>query len=76
LPARLLRSRFLGDLALLEVAVHGFERPLLTLVREGEQPPQGEEVSASVDAESVLVFPAEASLADDAELIRSARESS
>src|SRR5690349_12733522 len=76
LPARLLRSRFLGDLALLEVAVHGFERPLLTLVREGEQPPQGEEVSASVDAESVLVFPAEASLADDAELIRSARENS
>ena len=75
LPARLLRSRFLGDLALLEVAVHGFERPLLTLVREGEQPPQGEEVSASVDAESVLVFPAEASIADDAELIRSARES-
>jgi iron(III) transport system ATP-binding protein len=74
LPARLLRSRFLGDLALLEVAVHGFERPLLTLVREGEQPPQGEEVSVSVDAESVLVFPAEASLADDAELIPSARE--
>jgi iron(III) transport system ATP-binding protein len=65
LPARLLRSRFLGDLALLEVAVDGFERPLLTLVREGEQPQQGEEVSVSVDAESVLVFPAEAAMPQD-----------
>ena len=65
LPARLLRSRFLGDLALLEVAVDGFERPLLTLVREGEQPQQGEEVSVSVDAESVLVFPAEAAMPED-----------
>jgi iron(III) transport system ATP-binding protein len=74
LPARLLRSRFLGDLALLEVAVHGFERPLLTVVREGEQPQQGQEVSISVDAESVLVFPAEAPAANDVELIPSARE--
>ena len=69
LRGRLLRSRFLGDLALLEVAVEGFERPLLTLVREAEQPRAGEEVSVSVDAESVLVFPAEASNADDAKLI-------
>jgi len=74
LPGRLLRARFLGDLMLLEVAVEGFERPLLTLVREGEQPHEGEEVSVSVDAESVLVFPAEAAHADDAELIPSAQE--
>jgi iron(III) transport system ATP-binding protein len=74
LPARLLRSRFLGDLALLEVAVHGFERPLLTVVREGEQPQQGQEVSISVDAESVLVFPAQAPAADDVELMPSERE--
>ena len=65
LPARLLRSRFLGDLALLEVAVDGFERPLLTLVREGEQPQQGAEISVNVDAESVLVFPAEAAAPGD-----------
>jgi iron(III) transport system ATP-binding protein len=76
LPARLLRSRFLGDLALLEVAVHGFERPLLTVVREGEQPRQGQEVSISVDAESVLVFPAHAPAADDVELMPSERERS
>ena len=74
LPARLLRSQFLGDLALLEVAVHGFERPLLTVVREGEQPRQGQEVSISVDAESVLVFPAHAPAADNVELMPSARE--
>ena len=74
LPARLLRSRFLGDLALLEVAVHGFERPLLTVVREGEQPQLGQEVSISVDAESVLVFPAHAPAANDVELIPSERE--
>ena len=76
LPARLLRSRFLGDLALLEVAVHGFERPLLTVVREGEQPRQGQEVSISVDAESVLVFPAQAPAANDVELMPSERERS
>ena len=74
LPARLLRSQFLGDLALLEVAVHGFERPLLTVVREGEQPRQGQEVSISVDAESVLVFPANAPAADNVELMPSERE--
>ncbi|MFZ0851879.1 MAG: ABC transporter ATP-binding protein [Hyphomicrobiaceae bacterium] len=74
LPARLLRSQFLGDLALLEVAVHGFERPLLTVVREGEQPRQGQEVSISVDAESVLVFPAHAPAADNVELMPSERE--
>ena len=76
LPARLLRSQFLGDLALLEVAVHGFERPLLTVVREGEQPRQGQEVSISVDAESVMVFPAHAPAADNVELMPSERERS
>jgi iron(III) transport system ATP-binding protein len=76
LPGRLLRARFLGDLALLEVAVEGFERPLLTLVREGEQPPEGEEVSVSVAAESVLVFPAQAANADDADLIPGEQERS
>ena len=45
----LLRSRSLGDLA-------GFEHPLLTLVREGDMPCAGAELSVSVDAESVLVF--------------------
>src|SRR5262245_56150995 len=38
LPGRVLRTRFLGDLATLEIAAQGFERPLLTLVREWEVP--------------------------------------
>jgi len=74
LPARLLRSRFLGDLALLEVAVHGFERPLLTLVREGEQPQEGQEVSISVDAQSVLVFSAETPNVNDDDLMPNEQE--
>ena len=44
---------------MLEIAAQGFERPLLTLVREWEVPARGEEVSIAVDPESVLVFPAE-----------------
>jgi iron(III) transport system ATP-binding protein len=74
LPGRLLRSRFLGDLALLEVAVEGFERPLLTVVREGEQPQIGQEVSVRVDAESVLVFPHQGAQRDDVELIPTEQE--
>ena len=69
LPGRVLHARFQGDLAVLEIAAQGFERPLLTLVREWEVPPRGEEVSIAVDPESVLVFPAEAARDDDAKLI-------
>ncbi len=63
IPARVLHIKFLGDLAMLEIAAEGFDRPLLTVVREGDQPAQGSEVSLSVDPESVLVFPAEAAQA-------------
>jgi iron(III) transport system ATP-binding protein len=59
LPGRVVHARFLGDLAAVEIAAQGFERPLLTLVREGEVPERGAEVSITVDPESVLVFPAE-----------------
>jgi iron(III) transport system ATP-binding protein len=59
LPGRVLHAKFLGDLALLEIAAQGFERPLVTVVREGEAPARGSEVALVVDAESVLVFPAE-----------------
>jgi iron(III) transport system ATP-binding protein len=60
LPGRVLHVRFLGDLAAIEIAAQGFERPLQTLVREWEVPERGAEVSLAVDPESVLVFPAEA----------------
>jgi iron(III) transport system ATP-binding protein len=66
LPGRVLHARFQGDLAVLEIAAQGFERPLLTLVREWEVPERGVEVSITVDPESVLVFPAEATRDDDA----------
>src|SRR5262245_11094193 len=59
LPGRVLHVKFLGDQAVLEIATQGFERPLITLVREGEEPPRGTEVGLAVDPESVLVFPAE-----------------
>jgi iron(III) transport system ATP-binding protein len=69
LPGRVLHARFQGDLAVLEIAAQGFERPLHTLVREWEVPEGGQEVSIAVDPESVLVFPAEAARDDDARLV-------
>jgi len=66
---RLVRAKFLGDLAVLEIAAEGFERPLVTLVREGEEPERGTEVSITVDPASVLVFPAESAQNYEAELI-------
>lgn len=59
LPGRVLHAQFLGDLAALEIAVQGFDRPLFTLVRESEVPAQGADVALTVDAGTVLVFPAE-----------------
>ena len=59
LPGRVLHVKFLGDQAVLEIAAQGFERPLLALVHEGEEPARGSEVGLAVDPESVLVFPAE-----------------
>src|SRR5262245_9137152 len=76
LPVRMVHARCRGDLAVLEVAAQGFERPLLTLVREWEVPPRGEEVSLSVDPESVLVFPAETGSDDAANLMPESAESS
>ena len=73
LPARVsgrvLHARFLGDLAVLEIAAEGFERPLYTLVRESDVPQSGQEVSITVDPSSVLVFPAEERRGDDAKLM-------
>jgi iron(III) transport system ATP-binding protein len=66
LPGRVLHAHFQGDLAVLEIAAEGFERPLLTLVREWEVPERGREVAIAVDPESVLVFPAESPQPDAA----------
>ncbi len=57
LSGRILHVKFLGDMALLEIGVQGFERPLQTLVREWEDPVQGAEVKVSIDPASILIFP-------------------
>jgi iron(III) transport system ATP-binding protein len=59
LPGRVLGAKFLGDQAVLEVIAEGFERPLTTLVHDGEQPLQGADIGLAVEPESVLVFPAQ-----------------
>jgi iron(III) transport system ATP-binding protein len=58
-PGRVLDARFLGDVALVEVAVQGLDAPLLARVRESDVPPQGAEVGVSVDRGAVLVFAAD-----------------
>ncbi len=58
-PARVLDTRFLGDVALVEVAVQGLDAPILARVRESDVPPQGAEIGVGVDTGAVLVFEAE-----------------
>ena len=62
-------SKRSGEIAVLEIAARGFERPLLRRVREWEAPERGEEVALSVDPASVLVFPAEEPPADERKLM-------
>jgi iron(III) transport system ATP-binding protein len=74
LPGRVLHVKFMGDQAVLEVAAQGFERPLMALVPEGEEPERGAEVGIAVDPESVLVFPAEGTGNNDGSLMCPAPE--
>ena len=74
LPGRVLHVKFLGDLALLEIAAEGFERRLFTLVRESEAPDRGTEVGVMVDPESVLVFPAESAAESEGDAAASRAE--
>jgi len=74
LPGRVLHVKFMGDQAVLEIAAQGFERPLMALVPEGEEPARGAEVGIAVDPASVLVFPAEATGNNDGSLILPAPE--
>ena len=59
IEARVLHVKFLGDAALVEVGVQGFDAPLKALVRESEVPPQGQEVAITLEPERLLVFPVE-----------------
>jgi iron(III) transport system ATP-binding protein len=58
-PGRVLDARFLGDVALVELAVQGLDAPLFAKVRESDAPPQGTEIGVAADSGAVLVFPAD-----------------
>lgn len=58
LAGRVLHVKFLGDVALVEVAVAGFDHPLRARVRELEGWRRGAEVRVAIDAARALVFPA------------------
>jgi len=53
---RVLGSKFLGDAALLEIAVEGLDSTLLARVREEEAPEIGAEIGVKVDPDRVLIF--------------------
>jgi iron(III) transport system ATP-binding protein len=58
-PGRVLDARFLGDVALVEIAVQGLDSPILARVRESDVPPQGAEIGVGIDPGAVLVFEAD-----------------
>jgi iron(III) transport system ATP-binding protein len=58
-PARARHIRFLGDAALVEMAVQGFEQPIKALVHESEVPVRGRDLGIEVDPQRALVFAAE-----------------
>ncbi|MBC8013383.1 MAG: ABC transporter ATP-binding protein [Methyloceanibacter sp.] len=58
-PGRVLDARFLGDIALVEIAVQGLDAPILARVRESDVPPQGAEIGVGIDTGAVLVFEAD-----------------
>jgi iron(III) transport system ATP-binding protein len=58
-PARARHVRFLGDAALVEMAVQGFDIPIKALVHESEVPARGRDIGVEIDPQRVLVFAAE-----------------
>ncbi len=62
LAGRVLHVKFLGDVGLVEIGVHGFDEPLRarTRVAVGEVWSKGAEVSVEIDPARILVFPKQA----------------
>jgi iron(III) transport system ATP-binding protein len=58
-PGRVLDARFLGDVALVEIAVQGLDAPILARVKESDVPPEGAEIGVGIDSGAVLVFEAD-----------------
>jgi iron(III) transport system ATP-binding protein len=54
---RIIRRRFLGEVALIELALAGLDVPLKARLREDRPHVPGEDVGVSVDPRDVLVFP-------------------
>jgi len=54
-----LDTRFLGDVALVELAVQGLDAPILARVRESDVPVQGTEIGVGIDTGAVLIFEAD-----------------
>jgi iron(III) transport system ATP-binding protein len=60
LPGRILHTKFLGDIVLLEIGVQGFDTPLRVRTPEGRTRPKGSEVGIDVDMSRALVCPGSA----------------
>ena len=57
LPGRVTRTRFLGEVDLLDIAVSGLDLPLKARVRERSRFPAGSDVNLSFDPNDILLFP-------------------
>ncbi|MGW8206662.1 MAG: ABC transporter ATP-binding protein [Hyphomicrobiaceae bacterium] len=62
LAGRVMHVKFLGDVGLVEIGVHGFDEPLRARTRAavGEVWSKGAEVSVEIDPARILVFPKQA----------------
>ncbi len=56
LPGRVLHAKFLGDIALLEIGVQGFEAALRVRIHQGEIFARGRDVGVEIDPARTLVF--------------------
>jgi len=54
---RVLDVRFMGDMAVIEIAVQGLEKTVRARVQDGTAPEQGAEIGVMIDPARVLVFP-------------------
>jgi iron(III) transport system ATP-binding protein len=57
IPGRVLRRRYLGEVALLEIVVDGVDAPVKARIREADPVSPGDEVGVGVSERDVLVFP-------------------
>ncbi|MEO0618456.1 MAG: ABC transporter ATP-binding protein [Pseudomonadota bacterium] len=57
-PGRIIDASFLGDSALLELAVQGVDQPVMARVNQADAPAIGSTIGVRVPASAVLAFPA------------------